>query len=188
MGGRLSPAVDGPQGVVKVFPELSNKNCDHGSHVEASRPVYLLQGQSKRPQDLLASKEFFQSKLACFTLRGSETNSALRATAAGVAARASRTRGKPVELSEPKKNGRLQEMPPLIRFYPPICYRSTLSAFFDVDKKKHFFSNRSIHSADPNHNYHARELTFASHTCLSGNNPFSFFGKEISTSLDLEHE
>ena len=91
------------QGVVKVFPELSNKNCDHGSHVEASRPVYLLQGQSKRPQDLLASKEFFPSKLACFTLRGSKTNSALRATAAGVAARASRTRGKPVELSEQKK-------------------------------------------------------------------------------------
>ena len=25
-------AVDG-QGVVKVFPELSNKNCDHGSHI-----------------------------------------------------------------------------------------------------------------------------------------------------------
>ena len=29
----LTPAVAGDQGVVKVFLELSNKNCDHGSHI-----------------------------------------------------------------------------------------------------------------------------------------------------------
>ena len=91
------------QGGVKVFPELSNNNCHHGSHVEASRPVFLLQWQLKGHKICLPVRRFFPSKLACFTLGGSETNSALRATAAGVAARASRTRGKPVELSEQKK-------------------------------------------------------------------------------------